>query len=65
MVTVYVQTHTHTHTCLQIHRAFTCGLEELMVTADGDKTRRGHLIAANNRTLDAAAKFAEINYEDK
>jgi hypothetical protein len=36
-----------------------------MVTAAGDATRRTFLIAANNRTLDAAAKFAEINYDDK
>jgi len=47
----------------QVHRAFTCGVYDLMVTDDGNAKRREILATANRRTLDSSANFAELNFD--
>ena len=48
----------------KFHRAFTCGIEDLIVTAEGDARRRANLETANRRSLTAAANCAELLYDD-
>jgi DNA-directed RNA polymerase I subunit RPA1 len=53
-------------TCFQqMHRAFTVGVHDLMVTEPGNAKRREILATANRRTLDSSANFAELQFDDK
>jgi DNA-directed RNA polymerase I subunit RPA1 len=45
-------------------RAFTCGVEDLVVTDGGNRARRTFLESAPLRSLDAAARFTEMNFEE-
>ena len=47
----------------QVHRAFTCGVHDLMVTDEGNARRRDILASANRRTLESSAHFAELGSE--
>ena len=48
---------------MQTFRAFTCGVEDLVVTAPGNLARRKLLESAPLRSLDAAARFTEMNFD--
>lgn len=41
-------------------RAFSCGIEDLLLTEDGEKTRRKELQAANTIGLEIAAKYVTL-----
>ena len=41
-------------------RAFSCGIEDLLLTADGEKTRRKELQAADTIGLEVAAKYVTL-----
>lgn len=41
-------------------RAFSCGIEDLLLTEDGEKTRRKELQAANTIGLEVAAKYVTL-----
>lgn len=41
-------------------RAFSCGIEDLLLTEDGEKTRRKELQAANKIGLEVAAKYVTL-----
>ena len=41
-------------------RAFSCGIEDLLLTEDGEKTRRKELEAANKIGLEVAAKYVTL-----
>ena len=41
-------------------RAFSCGIEDLLLTEDGEKTRRERLRAANTIGLELAAKYVTL-----
>ncbi len=46
-------------------RAFSCGIEDLLLTEDGEKTRRKELQAANTIGLEAAAKYVTLDGSTK
>ena len=49
---------------MQVHRAFTCGVLDLMVTPEADAKRRSVLATSDWRTLASSANFAEIDFGD-
>ena len=49
---------------MRTFRAFTCGVEDLVVTDAGNRSRRKFLESAPLRSLDAAARFTEMNFEE-
>lgn len=46
-------------------RAFSCGIEDLLLTKDGEKTRRKELQAANTIGLDVAARYVTLDGSTK
>jgi len=61
LLTIFGRLFTHFQ---QVHRAFTCGVYDLIVTDEGNAKRREILETANRRTLDSSANFAELNFDN-